>query len=126
MPAKLKPRTRPRVEETEPKSGVKKTATHRQSSREPDLTIEGGEIIIEWQGSELVPVAQYASVTIGPARVVRRIKDPGGTGDDAKAAIRAQLVFLKDLCEEVISEDRWLVEQAVARHNEREADNGKK
>jgi hypothetical protein len=36
------------------------------------------------------------------------------------------LVFLKDLCEEVISEDRWLVEQAVARHNEREADNGKK
>lgn len=120
-----RPRTRPRVEETEPKSSVKKDATHRQSSREPDLTIADGEIIIEYQGSELVPVAQYASVTIGPVRVVRKIKDPGGNDEAAKEIIKHHVDVLRQAVEEVISHDRFLVEQAVARHNEREAENGK-
>jgi hypothetical protein len=99
---------------------VRKDATHRGARRE--LIPDDGEMYIEYQGSELVPVAQYASVTIGPVRVVRKIVDPG----DDHEALKAEIHKLRKAVEEVISEDRWMVEQSVAKHNEREAGNSKK
>lgn len=135
MPApKLKPRTKPRAtgrdndraKTSTSGAPVKQLRTTEQAAADL-LNLQDGEMMISWTEAETIPVAPYANVVVGPVTAFRKIKDPGGTSDDDKKAIKAQYKFLKDLIEEILSEDRWQIEQAVARYNKEEDDtNGKK
>jgi hypothetical protein len=59
-------RTKPRVESTEPAGRVPRSAAHRSVNGGKATVLDTGVIEISSQISELVPVAQYANVTIGP------------------------------------------------------------
>ena len=124
-----------RVEDTE-SSGNKaaKEAQHRGTAQ----VMENGEIEITCQLSELVPVAQYANVTIGPVALRWRVNNPGidilgdvdwengGTlSPDQQAVydtVRGYIRATSKLIEHAIAEDRELVEESVRLHNEREAE----
>ena len=128
---KLKPRTQPRSTgrgKERAKAAGSSAPTKRTRTQEDVvaelLNVQDGEIVISWSEAETVPVGPYANVVIVPVTAFRKIKDPGGTSDEDKKAIKAQLTFLKDVIEEIVSEDRWQIEQAVARYNEKE-DEGK-
>jgi hypothetical protein len=133
---KRRTRTTPRVTDTEPKGAAQKAATHRGNTEIPPLA--PGMIEIIGQASELVPVAQYANVTIGPVAARRLIADPGlsklvGTEpddwDDEQEAIadqfKGEYKVMQDLLQEVIAEDREAVEESVRLHNQREAEEAK-
>ena len=127
-------RTRPRVEDTEKTSKVTKSATHRGSA----TVLENGNLEIASQLSELVPVAQYANVTIGPIQLRWQTQNPGidklGTVDwddmDNMSAeqlaiyesVRGYIRATSKLIEHSIAEDREIVEESVRLHNEREAE----
>lgn len=143
--ASTKPKTkvsrgRERIEDTESnRNKVAKSAKHRGTTVDGGIVMgENGLPAIEivHQGSELVPVAQYANVTIGPVSVKRYVEDPGLykiTGidpddyDEEQQAIatayKENLVVGQSLLEEVIAEDREAVEISVKRQN---ADKDKK
>ena len=132
-PMKLKPRSKPREtgRDDDRASAPAKSAPTKRTRTQEDvvadlLNVQDGEMVISWAEAETVPVGKYANVVIGPVTVYRKIKDPGDTSDASKKAIRAQYTFLKDLSEEIISEDRWQIENAVARYNEEEDKNGSK
>jgi|SRR5580765_7695542 hypothetical protein len=133
-----KARTKPRVEDSgsgghgsTPKSGQ-----HRGSA----TVMENGDIEITCQLSELVPVAQYANVTIGPVALRWRVANPGiellgdvpwEDGEDAEMTseqrriydtVRGYIRATSKLIEHSIAEDRELVEESVRLHNEREAE----
>jgi hypothetical protein len=135
----IKSRSTSRVEETEGKSSgtVTKAAAHR--GRVSDVVPEG-MIEICAQGSELVPVAQYANVTIGPIYARRLIVDPGldklvdtdpKNWDAAQNAIadrfQNSIRVMQDLLEEIMAEDRVSVLESVREVNKRKAEeDGKK
>lgn len=118
MPA-IKPRTaraKPRIEDTEPKSSTRKDATHRSATAPIVYPLADGQFEITCQASELVPVAQYASVTVGPIAVKRVVTLD--SIDGLKDAIQEVNVVLWD----VIAEDRELIEESVRLHNNKEAE----
>lgn len=132
----VKPRARARVEDTEPARGVTKTADHRGSA----TVLSNGNMEIAYQLSELVPVAQYANVTIGPVILRWQTDNPGieklgavdWDADDLTAeqqkvydTVRGYLRATSKLIEHSIAEDRELVEESVRLHNEREAEEEK-
>lgn len=135
-------RTRPRVEDTEDNKGsVRKSATHRGTPE--GITPTGdGRIEIVSQASELVPVAQYASVTVGPIAMRWSASDPGlealaevEWSDDPDVETdmtpEQQVVFDRAMgliyagqrvVDTAIARDRALIEESVRLHNEREAE----
>jgi hypothetical protein len=127
MPAtKIKTRTKPRVEDTENNRGaVGKKVAHREAQVAQVPIGPNGRPMIEIfiQKSELVPVAQYASVTIGPIGVRRWVEDDGSLeGLSLEDAITAT----SGMVDNIIAEDRALVEESVRMHNEREEEAEKK
>lgn len=144
---KSKGRSKRRVEDTEKSSKVTKSAKHRsvESSINPVMGSNGvAALRLASQGSELVPVAQYASVTIGPVMIERFVEDPGLTEiaetlaanewdvDSLSKAqrkiydgVKAQMSMGQHLVEQVIAEDRELVEESVRQHNAREEEEKK-
>ena len=126
-------RTRRRVEDTEPAGRVPKSAAHRGTA----TVLNMREIEISVQLSELVPVAQYANVTLGPVQIRWVTDNPGieilGVVDwdettltqeqqDVYDIVRGYLRATSKLIEHSIAEDRELVEESVRLHNEREAE----
>lgn len=139
---KPKPRTTPRVDSSEPKSSsVRKSAEHRQAKapvRAMAMDLGEGEVLIAGQLSELVPVAQYASVTIGPDQIAFKLggvdmgilADVDWDDEDVALTDEQQVVYDKvrgalratsAILEEHLAEDRETVERSVRKHNEREA-----
>jgi hypothetical protein len=104
--------------------------------------MENGEIEITYQLSELVPVAQYANVTIGPVQLRWKVSNPGieklgfvdwEDGDSLTTEqqavydiVRGYLRATSKLIEHAIAEDREIVEESVRLHNEREAEEAEK
>lgn len=129
----VKPRAKARVEDTEPAGRVPKAATHRGTA----TVLSNGNLEINVQMSELVPVAQYANVTLGPVQLRWQIDNPGINilgvvdWDDLDAmtpeqqavyeTVRGYLRATSKLIEHSIAEDREIVEESVRLHNEREA-----
>lgn len=134
-----RPRTKARVEDTEPKGTVRKSATHRGQAK---IEVVGdNEVVITGQGSELVPVAQYASVTIGPVAVQMRfrVSDPNilagidwsdDPDEDTEMTEEQRAVFdhlvgcamaTQRVVDTVVSRDRAIVEESVRIYNERQA-----
>jgi hypothetical protein len=130
----VKPRAKARVEDTEKSSRATKQADHRGAA----TVMDNGELEISFQLSELVPVAQYANVTIGPVQLRWKTANPGieklGTvdwedGDSLDAEqqevyekVRGYLRATSTLIEHHVAEDREAVEESVRLHNEREAE----
>jgi hypothetical protein len=134
-------RTKPRVEDTEPKGTTRKSAVHRG---EAQVEAIGADMIrVTGQGSELVPVAQYASVTIGPVAVQMQFHVPFDTAvlagidwsDDPDAETemteeeREAFEFVvgcamstQRVVDTVVSRDRAIVEESVRLYNKRKAD----
>lgn len=135
-------RTSPRIESTEDNRGsVRKSATHRGKPEGIEVVGDGTVEIVS-QASELVPVAQYASVTVGPISMRFRAADPGieqladvDWSDDpdveTKLTPAQQAVFDRAhgllyagqrIVDSAIARDRALIEESVRLHNEREAE----
>lgn len=127
-------RSTDRVEETEGRSpgGMNKSAQHKSGI--PNAVPEG-MIEICAQVSELVPVAQYANVTIGPVYARRLIVDPGldkiadtnpQEWDEEQNAIadafQNRVRNMQDLLEEIVAEDRESVLESVREVNKRKAE----
>lgn len=135
-----KKRTRPRVESSEPKSTTaKKSAQHRQTA--PPVMGEAanlgdGQTLVTVQLSELVPVAQYANITLGPIQISYKLSgvdwdilaDIDWDSDDPLTdeqqkhydRMRNSLRSTGKVIEHHIGDDRSLVEESVRFHNERE------
>jgi hypothetical protein len=124
MPAKkITPRSKPRVHETEPKGQAKIKPKDKPGMQESGIIRNGdGTATIVGSSSELVPVAQYASVTLGPVQLVRTIEDPGDDSDETREYLKGRLSFVTELVQEVMSEDRAVVEESVRLYNERAAE----
>jgi len=137
---KPKPRTRPRVEDTEDTSGATvKSVAHRQAQNPVSAMAQqlNGEVLIIGQLSELVPVAQYANVTLGPNQIAWKLSgadmnlltevDWDGDGpmtDEQQEVFDRVMGALKAtsrVLEIHLSEDRETVDRSVRQHNEREA-----
>jgi hypothetical protein len=110
-----------------------KAADHRGTA----TVLSNGNLEIAVQLSELVPVAQYANVTVGPVALRWQIENPGieklgavdWDADDMTAeqqavydTVRGWLRATGKLIEHAIAEDRELIEESVRLHNEREAE----
>ena len=120
---KIRARTKPRVEETEPKGSAKIKPKDKPGMQESGIIRNGdGTATIVGSASELVPVAQYASVTLGPIQLVRTIDDPGDDSDETREYLKERLSFVTDIVEEVLAEDRAAVEESVRLYNERQAE----
>jgi hypothetical protein len=136
----LKARTRPRVEDTEDTAGANvKAATHRQTQTPTAAMaqqLNGGELLITAQLSEVVPVAQYANVTLGPNQIAWKLGgvdisiladvdwEDGDLTDEQQQVVDLVLGSLRAtsrLLEIHMSEDRETVDRSVRQHNEREA-----
>jgi hypothetical protein len=139
---KAEPRTRRRVEADEPSSTTaKKSAQHRQSVgpiKAQAIDLGDGELYISAQLSELVPVAQYSNVTLGPVQLGWKL---GGVDmsvladvdwDDEDTPLTAEQKAVYDkvrgalkstsmVLEHHLAEDRDTVDRSVRQHNEREA-----
>lgn len=135
------PRTKPRVEDTEPKGTTRKSAVHRG---DPKIEITGkNEMRVTGQGSELVPVAQYASVTIGPVAVQLVFGVPFDTAllagidwaddPDQETEMTAEqreafeyavgcAMSTQRIVDTVVNRDRAIVEESVRLYNERQAE----
>lgn len=134
-------RTRPRVTDTEDTAGASsKLATHKQTQAPVAAmaqALNGGELLITAQLSELVPVAQYANVTLGPNQLAWKLSgvdlsilaDVNWEDDDKLTDEQQQMVDLvlgslratSKLLEIHLSEDRDAVDRSIRSHNEREA-----
>jgi hypothetical protein len=128
-------RTKPRVESTEPAGRVPRSAQHRSVNGKATV-LPSGELEVASQLSELVPVAQYANVTIGPVQLRWVTQNPGieklgevNWDEDELTAeqqaaydtVRGYIRATSKLIEHSIAEDREIVEESVRLHNEREA-----
>jgi hypothetical protein len=146
--AEGKKRTKPRIEDTESSGNkVTKPAKHRKSQL-PEVaglaSLVDGELMISAQMSELVPVAQYANVTIGPVVVGWKFGgadmsiladvewDEDGNAEltpEQEAVywrVRGAIQSTMKVIEHAIAEDREMVERSVRKQNEREAEEQKK
>lgn len=146
MPAlKRKPkpvaRTRPRVTDTEDTAGANtKAVTHRQTTAPVAAmaqALNGNELLITAQLSEVVPVAQYANVTLGPNQIAWKLSgvdlsilaDVNWDDESDLTEEQQQMVDLvigslratSKMLEIHLSEDRETVDRSVRQHNEREA-----
>lgn len=137
---KPKPRTRPRVEDTEDTGGApNKSAAHRQT-KDPISAVAhqlNGEVLIVGQLSELVPVAQYANVVLGPNQIAWKLSgvdmsllaevdwDSGDKLTDEQQEVYDRVMGALKATSRVLeihlSEDRDSVDRSVRQHNEREA-----
>jgi len=128
------------VEDTEDTSGATvKAASHKEvmnmaKAMAHDLN---GEVLIVGQLSELVPVAQYANVTLGPNQIAWKLSgadmsiladvdwdDDSPMTDEQQAVYDRVMGALKAtsrVLEIHLSEDRESVDRSVRQHNEREA-----
>jgi len=104
-----------RVDSSEPKGTTNQKSGKPREADSPrgEGVIRGlseGEFYVSYQASELVPVAQYANVTIGPIQVATV------TSGDPEAAIEncAKIVTGS------IARDRAVVEESIREHNRRE------
>lgn len=113
------PRSTARVEESGNDRNISKSAAHRGATMVAVPLGGNGRPMIEIMGqaSELVPVAQYANVTIGPVAVRRWVED---TGDDDQ--LRERISEVQALVQDIIAEDREAVEESVRLHNQRVAE----
>jgi hypothetical protein len=127
----VKPRTTPRVQETEATR-----APSKQIDRGTVTVMSNGNLEISCQLAETVPVAQYANVVIGPVGLRWQAQNPGidrlgvinWDEDDLTPeqqeiydTVRGWLRATSKLVEHQIAEDREIVEESVRLHNEREA-----
>jgi len=96
-----------------------------------------GDVLIVGQLSELVPVAQYANVTLGPNQIAWKLSgadmsilaDVDWDSEDALSEeqqevfdrVMGALKATSRLLEVHLSEDRETVDRSVRQHNEREA-----
>lgn len=110
-------RTKRRVEGDGKSSTVVKSAQHRGTTVVVPLEEDQFEIIC--QASELVPVAQYANVTIGPIAVRRTVRC------DDMDSLKESIQEIQEVIYDVIAEDREAVEESVRLHNQREAEEAK-
>lgn len=119
---KARVRTRRRVEGSGKGSTVEKAATHRAAESLPAgiVALSEGVYEITCQASELVPVAQYANVTVGPIAVRTVV----ACGDDLDA-LAERIVSINEVIQGIIAEDREAVEESVRLHNQREAEKEK-
>jgi hypothetical protein len=134
-----KPRTRRRVTDTEDTSGANtKAATHRQATAPVAAMaqqLNGNEMLITAQLSEVVPVAQYANVTLGPNQLAWKLgvdmsvladvnwDDESDLTEEQQQVVDLVLGSLRatsKLLEIHMSEDRETVDRSVRQHNERE------
>lgn len=115
-------RSRRRVEGDGQGSTVAKAATHRSAEALPAgiVALSEGVYEITCQASELVPVAQYANVTVGPIAVRTVVT----CGDDMDALGNA-IVGINEVIQGIIADDREAVEESVRLHNQREAEKEK-
>lgn len=112
----VKARTKSRVEDTEPRGSTTKGARHREAGSGGLIEqLEEGRYFVSYQASELVPVAQFANVTIGPIQVATITN---GDGEAAAEALEGIGEIVKDLMER----DRAMVEESVRLYNERKAE----
>jgi hypothetical protein len=137
---KAAPRTRPRVTDTEDTSGATvKSVAHRQTQSPVSAMAQSlnGDVLIVGQLSELVPVAQYANVTLGPNQIAWKLSgadmsilaDVDWDSEDALSEeqqevfdrVMGALKATSRLLEVHLSEDRETVDRSVRQHNEREA-----
>lgn len=142
-------RTTRRVEDTEANRGsVRKTAAHRGAAVME--LVEGAGIRFVGQGSELVPVAQYASVTIGPILIdaiipydasalsilaeidwpntVEEMAEMDWPSDEHRQLFEQmvnQAVGIQRIVDVAIGRDRALVEESIRLYNEREEEESK-
>jgi len=118
----VRPRTRRRVEGDGKGSTVEKAATHRAAEALPAgiVALSEGVYEITCQASELVPVAQYANVTVGPIAVRTVVS----CGDDLDA-LSERIVEINEVIQGIIADDREAVEESVRLHNQREAEKAK-
>ncbi len=132
-----------RVEDTESSGNkVARTAQHRQA-RNPVQAIAhdlgGGEVLISAQMSELVPVAQYANVTLGPNQLAFKIQadmsvladadwDGGlsSTQQGVYDTVRGSLAAASQILKDHIGDDYESVLASVQQRNAREASSAKK
>lgn len=119
---KARVRTRRRVEGDGQGSTVAKAATHRAAEALPAgiIALSEGVYEITCQASELVPVAQYANVTVGPIAVRTVVT----CGDDMDA-LADSIVKVNEVIQGIIADDREAVEESVRLHNQREAEKEK-
>jgi hypothetical protein len=134
-----KARSTARVEDTEASGAgrVPRSAAHRATGTA--TVTANGKLEISCQLSELVPVAQYANVTIGPVQLrwyadnpgIEKLGDVDWDEDEVVLTPAQQKVYdtvrgyiraTSKLVEHAIAEDRELVEESVRLHNEREAE----
>src|SRR4051812_41720123 len=128
-------RVKPRAESTEPAGRVPKSAAHRSINGSAQV-LPNGRLEVSSQISELVPVAQYANVTIGPVMLRWETQNPGieklgpvnWDEDDLTPeqqavydTVRGYIRATSKLIEHSVAEDREIVEESVRLHNEREA-----
>lgn len=142
-PAASQVRTKPRVEDTE--SGghkVAKSAEHRRAGT-VHVTDEG--VYVSGQRSELVPVAQYANVTLGPIQLAWKLGgidmaqlaqgidwESYGFEDEAELrqsmtdeqravydTVMGSLEAASNILDRRLAMDRAIVEESVRLYNER-------
>lgn len=115
----VRSRSRRRVEGDGDNNRVAKSATHRSAEALPAgiVALTEGVYEITCQASELVPVAQYANVTVGPIAVRTVVT----CGDDMDA-LEGAIVKVNSVIQGIIADDRETVEESVRLHNQREAE----
>lgn len=116
-PAVRKPRSKSRVDGDGQSSTVAKSAQHRGTAAAVPLS--DGLFEITAQASELVPVAQYANVTIGPI-AVRRVVACADMDE-----LKEKITEVQEVIYDVIAEDREMVEESVRLHNQKVAEEEK-
>ena len=126
-------RSKPRVEDTEPSS----RPNPRKVPKGKLTPLENGQVRVANSMSELVPVAQYANVVLGPVSLEWTLSDLDMEAlidvdweSDENLTPEQQAVFdravgalsaTSKVLEQVLAQDREIVEESVRLHNEREA-----
>lgn len=142
-----KSKAQPRISSTEPKTRSTKSAKHKQPIA-ATVNLVDGEVFISAQMSELVPVAQFANVQLGPVQISWKVSgvnmenlidvDWGGLDEDGDITfdeaqltpaqretynrIQGALRATSKVAAHMLAEDRLLVDESVRLHNAREAE----
>lgn len=147
--AKSTRRTKPRVEDTEPKlhTASAQLSTKQSPKVHAVANVIDGELLVSGVLAETVPVAQYANVVLGPVGLQWKLGgidmsvltdvewgdiDEGGESTFDYDALTPEQKAVYDkargavratmkIIEHAVAEDRETVERSVRMHNEREA-----